>query len=298
MTTNSSAAASRTEAGTVRVGTGRTARAHRSTGAAPVVRYADAAGRARTAGPDTAASFVALTADDIDRDHGVALLEAAGHGVRILTQLTVDQHDTAFGARPWPVTEAEQLHGSADAIRVAVGGQWYELTRVQMPSGERRRFARQYNGYGDGPKDVREASMMFGCAWSSVPVVGWTEAEVEAEHEADAERMDYIDAEAERLGYADAAAYLAAPGRVDPIGPTPCDVCGVQGHVERDHGRPVEVVELPTGNPNCCSHGYRFENGLCPVVVCGASPWTPAPDPPHAAGAGLAVTTYRTDPQT
>lgn len=25
-----------------------------------------------------------------------------------------------------------------------------------------------------------------------------------------------------------------------------------------------------TDNPNTCSHGYRFENGLCPTVGCGA----------------------------
>jgi hypothetical protein len=29
-----------------------------------------------------------------------------------------------------------------------------------------------------------------------------------------------------------------------------------------------------TDNPNTCSHGYRFENGLCPTVGCGAGDGT------------------------
>ncbi len=168
MTTNSSTAAP-AEAGHVSLMTGRLARARRSAG---VVRYADAAGRTRTASADVASTFVELTEFDLDRDHGVAYIEAAGQGVRILTAITVDQHDAAFAGEAWPVVEPGQLHGAVRSRRVAIAGQWYWVTRVQRPSGELRRFARQYNGYGDGPADVREASMMFGCAWSSVPVVG------------------------------------------------------------------------------------------------------------------------------
>jgi len=204
MTTESSTAAAVT-AGTVRLANGRTANARRTAvaGAAPIVRFADSAGRARTASADVAETFTPIATETIEQAHGVALIEAAGHGVRILTQITVDQHDAAFAGAPWPVTGPAQLTGQSDAIRVAVAGQWYQLTRVQMPSGECRRFARQYNGYGDGPKDVREASMLFGCAWSSVEVVA---------------------------------------AEVDPIGPTPCAVCGVQGHTEREHEAPVDIL--------------------------------------------------------
>lgn len=343
------ASAEPVEAGHVSLMTGRPARARRSAG---VVRYADAAGRTRTASADVASTFVPLTAFDLDRDHGVAYIEAAGMGVRILTEITVDQHDAAFGASAWPAVERAALHGAVDSRRVAIGGQWYDVTRVQMPDGERRRFARQYNGYGDGRPAEREISMGFACAWSPVAVVGWTEAEIEAEHEADAERMAYVDrldAEAERPvetvelpapieltddtlrllaeleahqmndkvdavasvglplthgAVADALVAAVRPAladRVDALLPSPQPVhaflptmghgpawggCQVTG-CGRVYGHQVHTVTVlgpegvmtverdGDGNPNVCSHGYRFENGLCPHSTCGASTYEP-----------------------
>lgn len=37
----------------------------------------------------------------------------------------------------------------------------------------------------------------------------------------------------------------------------------------------------PVDNPNVCEHGYRFENALCPVVECGASPANELRDEKH-----------------
>lgn len=315
METNSSTAGIETVAGTVRLANGRTARARRSAvaGAPGVVRYADSAGRARTASDDVAATFAPLTVEAVEQAHGVALIEAAGQGVRILTQITVDQHDDAFGDRPWPTTERAQLHGSVDAIRVAVGGQWYDLTRVQMPSGERRRFARQYNGYGDGPADVREASMMFGCAWSSVPVVGWTEAEIEAAHEAAAEADDY----AERVD-------ILAEHEQELINAAADELRRIADDADREAAEqlaelgewghsPADILAEPDVDTSGCSNRWHRTAALYGRRACSECPpvfrpvetvelppgvITVTPDPPHAAGAGPAVTTDRTDPLT
>lgn len=64
---------------------------------------------------------------------------------------------------------------STEYARLYRHGETYRLTRVVMPSGEVRRFARQYNGYCEDIADVVpiEQSQRFDCAWSQVPVQGY-----------------------------------------------------------------------------------------------------------------------------
>lgn len=54
--------------------------------------------------------------------------------------------------------------GTARSWRRDIQGQMYSFTAVLMPTGERRYFARKFNGYSGGPR--------FACAWS--PCLEWT----------------------------------------------------------------------------------------------------------------------------
>lgn len=185
METNNSTAAAITEAGHVTRASGKVVRAFRTTNqfGGVTVRVVDARGGLLTSHAGTIASFVPLAAEAVDLDHGIALIEAAGHGVRILVQIDSDQHDAAFEGAEWPAVDPDDSQAAIDVRKVIIGMGRYQVTRVTMPSGEHRRFARQFAG----ERPVHDD------AWLPVEVVPVepTWDDIEAAHVADAEAAEY-----------------------------------------------------------------------------------------------------------
>lgn len=91
---------------------------------------------------------------------------------RTLHPINRSAFDSAFPPAPRPAATPH-----TEQARLYRHGETYSLTRVVMPNGEVRRFARQYNGYGEAydvtPED-RARSMSYDGAWSMVEVQGYT----------------------------------------------------------------------------------------------------------------------------
>jgi hypothetical protein len=95
---------------------------------------------------------------------------------RTLKPLPLAVFDAAF-IEPWgdprPGPPGREDWGYSEYTRTEHDGQIYRLTRVVMPTGARRRMARQYNGYCEDVADIVpiENAMRFDCAWSLVDIV-------------------------------------------------------------------------------------------------------------------------------